>query len=95
FSHLCQATHEDGALLSTSDIIDHMSFLMLAAHDTLTSSLTSFVGDLAANPDWQARLREEVKGLGIEANDPSSFDNLEKMPLAEMAFKEALRRKPP
>jgi cytochrome P450 len=95
FSHLCQATHEDGALLSTQDVIDHMSFLMMAAHDTLTSSLTSFVGELAAHPEWQARLREEVKGLGIEANDPSSIDNLEKMPLSEMAFKEALRLKPP
>ena len=54
FSQLCQATHEDGALLSTQDIIDHMSFLMMAAHDTLTSSLTSFVGELAAHPEWQA-----------------------------------------
>jgi cytochrome P450 len=95
FSQLCQATHENGALLSTQDIIDHMSFLMMAAHDTLTSSLTSFVGELAANPDWQQRLRDEVTGLGIEANDPSSIDNLEKMPLSEMAFKEALRLKPP
>jgi cytochrome P450 len=95
FSQLCQATHEDGALLSTQDIIDHMSFLMMAAHDTLTSSLTTFVGELAANPEWQAQLRDEVKGLGIEANDPSSIDNLEKMPLSEMAFKEALRLKPP
>src|SRR5881394_1365685 len=49
FSQLCQATHEDGALLSRQDIIDHMSFLMMAAHDTLTSSLTSFIGELAAN----------------------------------------------
>jgi cytochrome P450 len=95
FSQLCQATHDDGALLSTQDIIDHMSFLMMAAHDTLTSSLTSFVGELAAHPEWQQQLREEVKGLGIEANDPSSIDNLEKMPLSEMAFKEALRLKPP
>src|SRR5205814_10246949 len=95
FSQLCRATHEDGALLSTQDIVDHMSFLMMAAHDTLTSSLTSFVGELAANPEWQQRLRDEVKGLGIEANDPSSIDNLEKMPLSEMAFKEALRLKPP
>ena len=95
FSQLCRATHEDGALLSTQDIIDHMSFLMMAAHDTLTSSLTSFVGELAAHPEWQARLREEVKGLGVAANDPSSIDNLEKMPLSEMAFKEALRLKPP
>ena len=95
FSQLCHATHEDGALLSTQDIVDHMSFLMMAAHDTLTSSLTSFIGELAANPEWQQRLREEVRGLGIDADDPSSLDNLEKMPLTEMAFKEAMRMKPP
>src|SRR5438445_6495560 len=95
FSQLCRATHEDGALLSTQDIVDHMSFLMMAAHDTLTSSLTSFIGELAANPERQQRVREEVTGLGIDANDPSSLDNLEKMPLSEMAFKEAMRKKPP
>src|ERR1700692_575512 len=33
-SQLCRATHDDGALLSIQDIIDHMSFLMMAAHDT-------------------------------------------------------------
>ena len=64
FSQLCHATHEDGALLSNQDIIDHMSFLMMAAHDTLTSSLTSFVSELAAHADWQRRLRDEVLGLG-------------------------------
>src|SRR3954463_13724047 len=68
FSHLCQATHEDGALLSTQDIIDHMSFLMMAAHDTLTSSLTSFIGALAANPDWQQKLRDEVMALGVKGD---------------------------
>jgi cytochrome P450 len=95
FSQLCRATHEDGALLSTQDIIDHMSFLMMAAHDTLTSSLTSFIGALAAHPEWQRKLREEVFALGLAANAPTSFDNLEAMPLSEMAFKEALRLKPP
>ncbi len=95
FSQLCQATHEDGALLSTQDIVDHMSFLMMAAHDTLTSSLTSFVGELAAHPEWQQRLRDEVNALGIPADQPTSLDNLEAIPLSEMAFKEALRMKPP
>src|ERR1700716_1985140 len=73
-SQLCRATHEDGTLLSTQDIVDHMSFVMMAPYDTLTSSLTSFIGELAANPEWQQRLREEVAGLGIDANDPSSLD---------------------
>ena len=67
FSQLCHATHEDGALLSTQDIVDHMSFLMMAAHDTLTSSLTSFIGALAAHPEWQQKLREEVMALGVAA----------------------------
>ncbi len=95
FSQLCRATHEDGALLSTQDIVDHMSFLMMAAHDTLTSSLTSFVGALAAHPEWQVKLRDEVSSLGVAAGAPTTFDNLEAMPLSEMAFKEAMRMKPP
>lgn len=95
FSQLCQATHEDGVLLSTQDIVDHMSFLMMAAHDTLTSSLTSFVGELAAHPEWQQKLREEVLTLGLATDAPMNFDHLEAMKLTEMAFKEALRLKPP
>jgi cytochrome P450 len=95
FSQLCRATHEDGALLSTQDIVDHMSFLMMAAHDTLTSSLTSFVAALAANPQWQQKLRDEVTALGVAPGEPTTFDNLEAMKLTEMAFKEAMRMKPP
>jgi cytochrome P450 len=95
FSQLCRATHEDGALLSTQDIVDHMSFLMMAAHDTLTSSLTSFVGALAAHPQWQDRLRSEVANLGLAPSDPTALDKLEAMPLSEMAFKETMRLKPP
>ena len=33
--------------------------------------------------------------LGIAAGEPTTFDNLEAMPLTEMAFKEAMRMKPP
>ena len=95
FSQLCHATHEDGALLSPQDIVDHMSFLMMAAHDTLTSSLTSFVAALAESPQWQDRLRGEVAALGLAADAPTSFDHLEAMPLNEMAFKEAMRMRPP
>lgn len=95
FSQLCRATHEDGALLSNQDVIDHMSFLMMAAHDTLTSSLTSFVAALAADPQWQSRLRAEVAALGLAPTDAVNFDRLEAMPETEMAFKEAMRMKPP
>jgi cytochrome P450 len=95
FSQLCHATHEDGALLSTQDIVDHMSFLMMAAHDTLTSSLTSYIAALAAHPEWQEKLRNEVTSLNIAPGEPTTLDKLEAMPLSEMAFKEAMRTKPP
>src|SRR6185312_7493070 len=96
FSQLCLAKDEDGKpLLSEQDIIDHMSFLMMAAHDTLTSSLTSFVSELAAHPEWQQTLRDEVTKLGLTANAATSPDNLKALPVTEMAFNEALRKKPP
>ncbi|MDB5520332.1 MAG: cytochrome, partial [Tardiphaga sp.] len=95
FSQLCQATHEDGALLSTQDIVDHMSFLMMAAHDTLTSSLTSFVAALAAHPEWQQKLRDEVMALKVSPDQAVTLDQLAAMPLSEMAFKEAMRMRPP
>ena len=68
FSQLRRAAWEDGSLLSNTNNIDHMSFLLMAAHDTVTSSLTSFVYRLA-NPLWQERVREEVRGLKLAADE--------------------------
>ncbi len=95
FSELCRATMDDGALMPAEAVVDHMSFLMMAAHDTLTSSLSAFVWMLACNPAWQDRLRVEIGGLGLQADEPLPFDRLDAMPLTEMAFKETLRIIPP
>ena len=67
----------------------------MAAHDTLTSSLTSFVYRLAANPLWQERVREDVRGLKLAADEPLPFSRLDDLTLTEMAFKEAMRLAPP
>jgi cytochrome P450 len=95
FTQLCHATTEDGVPLPTQAVVDHMSFLMMAAHDTLTSSLTAFVWLLAANPRWQDRLRDEVAGLGLRADEPLPFERLDELLLTGMAFEEALRIIPP
>src|SRR5215467_8442717 len=60
FSELCRTTKEDGSLLADQEISDHMSFLMMAAHDTLTSSATSLVYLLSKHPEWQDKLRAEA-----------------------------------
>jgi cytochrome P450 len=95
FSQLCRTSYEDGSLLSAPDIIDHMSFLMMAAHDTLTSSITSFVYQLATSPEWQEKLRSEIGGLDLAPDEPLRFEQLDDLVLTEMAFKEAMRITPP
>ncbi|MFM7027129.1 MAG: cytochrome P450 [Chakrabartia sp.] len=94
FSQICRATDENGALLSDDEIIDHMNFLMMAAHDTITSSATSMVMLLGQNPDWQDKLRDEMLGLGVAGED-LPYDRLNDLVLTDYAFKESLRMIPP
>ncbi len=94
FSQICRATNEDGTLLSDGEIIDHMNFLMMAAHDTITSSATSMVMLLARNPEWQEKLREEMIGLGVNG-DELPYDRINDLVLTDYAFKESLRMIPP
>lgn len=94
FSQICRATHEDGSLLKDDEIIDHMNFLMMAAHDTITSSATTMVMLLAKNPEWQAKLRDEMLGLGVNGGD-LPYDRINDLVLTDYAFKESLRMIPP
>ena len=73
FSELCRATKEDGSLLTDQEIADHMSFLMMAAHDTLTSSVTSLVYLLGKHPEWQDKLRAEMHRARSSARCTSSL----------------------
>ena len=94
FSQICRATKEDGTLLSDDEIVDHMNFLMMAAHDTITSSATSMTMLLARHPEWQDKLRAEMLGLGINDED-LPYDRLGELVLTDYAFTEALRMIPP
>jgi cytochrome P450 len=90
FSIFCRATDDDGQPLSDDAIADHMNFLMMAAHDTITSSATTLVMMLARHPEWQARLRDEIAGLGLNRDDVP-HGKLDQLVLTEYAFKESLR----
>jgi cytochrome P450 len=94
FSQFCRATDEDGNLLSDDAIIDHMNFLMMAAHDTITSSATAMMMQLGKHPEWQAKLREEMLGLGVNGDD-LPYERLNDLVLTDYAFKETLRLIPP
>jgi cytochrome P450 len=95
FSQFAQAVDEDGQPLSDQAIADHMNFLMMAAHDTITSSATSLVMLLGRNVEWQDRLREEIASLGLNDDKGVPYGQLDRLVLTEYAFKEALRIMPP
>ena len=95
FSQFATATHEDGALMPVDQVVDHMIFLMMAAHDTITSSASSLVWLLAKNPEWQGKLRAEILAVTGGPGRPVAYEDLGKLELTEMAFKEALRLIPP
>lgn len=92
FTQLCQSVDEDGRRLDDQEIIDHMIFLMMAAHDTTTSTLTSMLYELAAHPEWQERLRAEVLGFDKPAID---YADLLEVPDMMLFLQETLRHYPP
>jgi cytochrome P450 len=92
FARLCRAETEEGHRLGDSEIVDHMIFLMMAAHDTTTSALSSMTYELAKHPEWQDRIRAESRAFG---DAPPKLDDLDKFESLTMVFKETLRRYPP
>lgn len=94
FSQFCCAKDDNGQYLSDDSIVDHMIFLMMAAHDTITSSLSTMMWELARHPEWQDRLREEMLRVS-PAGEGVGHNSLNDLELTEWAFKEALRLIPP
>lgn len=91
---LCNAVDDDGSQYSDQEIIDHINFLMMAAHDTITSSATSLAYELGRSAHWQSALRHHITSAGLDAG-PIGYDDLAGLAAIELAFKEALRLHPP
>ena len=87
-SRIATLRAESGALLPVGRICESFAFLLSAAHDTLASSLTSLIYQLAANPDWAQALRDELDRAGI--GDPLDAATAP-LPLLDMVYKESLR----
>jgi cytochrome P450 len=85
---LCNSSDEDGNRFSDDDIANHMIFLMMAAHDTSTSTATTMVYNLAASPEWQDRCRDESDRLG---DGPLDIEALEKLETLDLVMNESIR----
>lgn len=92
FSRLCRAESEEGERFDDGEIVDHVIFLMMAAHDTTTSSLSSLLYELGRAPAWQEKVREEASAAHLST---PGFDDLMGLELADRVVKETLRLHPP
>jgi cytochrome P450 len=88
FTALRHASTPEGERFTDDDVVNHMIFLMMAAHDTSTITSTAAAYYLAKHPEWQRRAREESLALGADLPD---IDALERLHTLDMVIKEALR----
>lgn len=88
FTALCHAETPDGERFSDEDVVNHMIFLMMAAHDTSTITTTAAAYYLGKHPEWQERAREESLALGDGEPD---IDALERLDTLDLVIKESLR----
>jgi len=86
-SILCHIETDDGERFDDRAVIDHMVFLMMAAHDTSTITLSTMLQYLGQHPDWQQRLRDDAAHLG-ETPTLADLDTLDSF---EHTMKECLR----
>ncbi|ETA06528.1 MULTISPECIES: cytochrome P450 [Gordonia] len=92
FTVLCNSESDEGETFTDEDIVNHMIFVMMAAHDTSTIALSMLTYFLGRHPEWQQRLREESLALNKPTID---YDDVDKLPSMELAFKETLRLNAP
>jgi cytochrome P450 len=91
FSQLCHIETDDGERFSDDDVVNHMVFLMMAAHDTSTSTLSTMLQYLGQHPEWQDRCRAESAALG----ERPSLAELDTLVSLDLVMKECLRLRAP
>jgi cytochrome P450 len=91
FSVLCHIETDEGDRFTDDDVVNHMVFLMMAAHDTSTTTTSTMLQYLGQHPAWQDRCRVEAEALGP---DPSMTE-LEGLVAIDLVMREALRLRAP
>jgi cytochrome P450 len=88
FSVLCRVESDDGRRLTDADIVNHMIFLLMAAHDTSTITISTMLRYLGQHPQWRQRCRAESAALGTTT---PSLAQLAELSSLDLVMKESLR----
>ncbi|PQB05151.1 cytochrome P450 [Aureitalea marina] len=91
---LLDARYEDtGEPMEMEQLIDEISILFVAGHETTANALTFTLFLLAEHPEIQERVYEEVSGL--DWDNSSSAHHLRALPFTRAVIDEAMRLYPP
>ncbi|MET0449240.1 MAG: cytochrome P450 [Aeromicrobium sp.] len=91
FSVLCHLETDDGERFSDEDVVNHMIFLLMAAHDTSTITVSTVMQQLGQHLEWQQRCRDEALALP----EHPTMAELDGLVAIDLVMKESLRLVPP
>ncbi|KAI5899075.1 cytochrome P450 [Schizophyllum commune H4-8] len=81
--------------LNDEEMLGQLSTLILAGHETTASAIAWALYELARDPAMQNRLREEIRTMRRERNEPElTAATLDSMPYLNAVIKETLRMRP-
>lgn len=83
---LCQVA-VDGERFTDRDVVNHLIFVLMAAHDTSTITVSTMLRFLGQHPDWQDRCRAEALALPARPG----LDALDSTTDLDLVMKESLR----
>lgn len=91
FSVLCHVYSDDGHAFSDDNVVNHMIFVLMAAHDTSTITLTTMAYYLALNPQWQDTARAQSRTLPTDIG----YETLGAFTTLDAIMKESMRLNAP
>lgn len=92
-SMLIQAREEGGGVLTEEQVIEHISVMFIAGHETSSNALSWMALLLCLHPRIAADLLDEL--TAVLGGAPPSVEQLGALPLLDAVVKEGLRLMPP
>ncbi|MEQ8823366.1 MAG: cytochrome P450 [Filomicrobium sp.] len=84
---------ETGRPMDEEGLVNNLSTLLLAGHETTAKALTWTLYLLARAPHWQDAVREEV--MKVTGGDPIAAQHIDELEVTTRVLKEAMRLYPP